>query len=474
MKILVGCLFHESNTFNPFSTGIENFTLLEGEEVLDRLASVDVFLENGFEVIPSIFASGLPSGELSEETFEFLVKGILDKLKNNTDIDGIWLHLHGSMSVKNIGSGELELLKRIRHIVGDTIPISITLDIHANIPDDFCDYANIIRGYRSVPHVDQPETEVITANLLVESLLKKRNISPVYKKLPFIIGGDTAIGSDDPLKSIFVRLAEIESMDGILSASFFIGFSWADTSHMGSSIIIIPESKEYINLANTIVEELESYIDSRKEEFTFQSIALDPKSAIEYALKFDGSPVFISDTGDNTTGGAVGINTELLQEVMDQKHLGNKKICIASIFDEDAYEICSEFQVNDLISLQVGINYDKYSEPVTLTGKLKVVGDLLGFTSDKVGGTYTITVGNIDVVIANKAESFITVNHFTKAGLNIDDYDVVVVKQGYLFPELSKLAALNIFALTQGATYQYFHKLNFENARKDIYPFNNN
>jgi microcystin degradation protein MlrC len=74
-------------------------------------------------------------------------------------------------------------------------------------------------------------------------------------------------------------------------------------------------------------------------------------------------------------------------------------------------------------------------------------------------------------VIANKGDSFITVGHFNAAGLNMDDYDVIVVKQGYLFAELAALAKLHIMALTPGATYQLFHKLEFHHIPRPCYPF---
>jgi len=473
LKVLVGCIYHESNTFNPFPTDLSDFVIIENNEMLNKIASVQTFKNYGFEVIPSIFASGLPSGTVKKKAFFYIIEKVIKKLEKEPDINGIWFHLHGSMNVEDIGSGELTLLKTIREVVGNNVPISITLDIHANIPDELHKYANIIRSYRTVPHTDQKETEVITAKLLIDCILNKRLYKPIYKKLPFIIGGDTAIDSHEPLKSILKTLYEIESLPGIISVSFFIGFSWADTKNIGSSIIIIPDSCKDAKLANRKVKELASYVDARKHEFNFQSLALEPHLAVEKALETSLSPVFISDTGDNTTGGAAGINTELLKIILNANNSKNKKICIAAIYDEKAYEICSSHSLGDSVNVKVGIDYDKYSESITLEGVLKAKGDLLGFTSDRVGQTCSLSIGGIDLVVANRAESFITKDHFKAAGLDINEYDFIVVKQGYLFPELSEMAVLNIFALTQGATYQHFYKLPFRHLPKDMYPFNN-
>src|SRR5690625_2745078 len=142
---------------------------------------------------------------------------MLHVIKNESNIDGIWLHLHGAMTVENIGSAELQLLKEIRTIVGFDIPISLTLDIHGNNHEDLVKYANIIRGYRTVPHTDQGETERITAKLLVDTIKGKNKVNPSFAKVPLILSGEKALGHREPLLSIFNKLNEVEKKRGILT-----------------------------------------------------------------------------------------------------------------------------------------------------------------------------------------------------------------------------------------------------------------
>ena len=54
--------------------------------------------------------------------------------------------------------------------------------------------------------------------------------------------------------------------------------------------------------------------------------------------------------------------------------------------------------------------------------------------------------------------------------MNIKDYQVVVVKQGYLFPELSSIADLAILALTPGATNQIIEDLEYKKFIPPVYP----
>lgn len=470
MKILVGCLYHETNTFNPFPTSAGDFVLHEGEEAAKRVASTEVFRDFGAKVIPSIYATGLSSGIVKKEAYRYFADKLLGVLKENRDIDGIWLHLHGAMIVEEIGSGELALLKEVRELIGYDIPISLTLDIHANISEEMQKYVNIVRSYRTVPHVDQPETEKITAQLLVDSLVQQTKISPSFMRLPLLICGEKALGSRDPLRSIFKKMEEVEKIKGISTASFFICHAWSDSENTASSIFVTPKSEEFKDLADKVAGELWDYVYDRRNEFEFDAIALEPEEAVERAVQEQVKPVFISDSGDNTTAGATGMNTVLL-DLFKNKDIAQKRVLIAAIHDTNAFSVLDTHEIGDAVSVKVGMNYDVNSCPVVIEGTLKAKGDLLGYlnaTNDKVGEVCTVGMGNVDIVIANRGESFITLNHFIRAGLDVNLYDIIVVKQGYLFDELSSISKLDILAMTPGATFQKIKELGYQYIPKDI------
>ncbi|GAB2571122.1 M81 family metallopeptidase [Gracilibacillus alcaliphilus] len=470
MKVLVGCLYHETNTFNPFSTNVEDFVIIEGEDCLQRLGSTEVFKNAGVEIIPSIYATALSSGTVTQRAFDYFSEKILSAIKNEPDIDGIWLHLHGSMVVEGIGSGELALLKEVRSLVGNDIPLSLTLDIHANNAADLYKYVNIVCSYKTVPHVDQSEIEALTAKYLLDVVEQREILQPAFIKMPLIICGEKALGSQEPLKSIFNKIKEIEADEKIMSASFFLSHAWSDSENTSTSIFVIPKSAKYKEYADEKAIELENFIMERVEQFTFCALDLSPEEAVLKALQADQNPVFISDSGDNTTAGATGMNTNLL-ELFHHSELGEKKVLISAIYDKEAYQLLNSKEINEPVELSIGINNDKDTQKVLVKGKLKAKGDLLGYlnaTDDKVGDVCTVSIGNLDVAVANRAESFITLNHFTRAGLHIEEYDVVVVKQGYLFDELSEIAKLSILAMTPGATFLNIKNLNYKHQKSNI------
>lgn len=471
MRIAVGYLYQESTTFNPFLMDRNAFTLLEGEAGKKRISATKVLEDLGVEVIPTIFASAISGGCVTEDAYRFLSDKIIDVLKKER-VDGVWLHLHGSMEVVNVGSAEADLLKRIRALIPEEAPISLTVDLHANLHDDVPKLANIIRSYRTAPHIDQEECERVTAELLVECIKRKAVITPVFKRVMMITPGEKSTTDTEPIKSILGRVKEYEKLEGILQVNYVNGHAWTDRSNTSAAVVVIPESDEYRELAQKVADELAEYAFSRRGDFVFHQLTLGPDEALERALMEEGKPVFITDSGDNTTGGAPGINTMLLQKLL-KKDLNGKKVVVAAILDREAYKKLSVCEVGERVSLDVGVNYNNESAPVRIEGILKAKGELLGYYSSKndvTGHVCTVSIGDVDVVIANEGDSFTTLNHFTRAGLDINDYDVAIVKQGYLFAELTAIAKLHIMAMTPGACNLIIENLEFHNLLRPMYP----
>ena len=121
MKIAAGMFYHEANSFNPGLLQKEELVYCEGQEVLKRLYATEVFEEAGVELVPLVYAVALPNGVMARDCHEFFTQRILDILAENKDVDGIFLHLHGSCEVDQLGSGEYDLIKRIRALVGDEV-----------------------------------------------------------------------------------------------------------------------------------------------------------------------------------------------------------------------------------------------------------------------------------------------------------------------------------------------------------------
>lgn len=470
MKILSGLIYHESNTFNPFLTGLEQFVVREGEEILERFASTEVFRGAGAEVVPSVYATAFSSGPVARDAYEDIKGRLLRAVEEHHDVDGIWLHLHGAMLIDGIGAAEVDILGAIRERVGGDLPIAVVLDPHGNIDPRVPELVTVLRAYRTIPHIDQPEIERRTAHHLIDIISGKlRGGSVAYTRVPFVISGDIPLTANSPLIDILDELDEVESLPGIIDASYFVGFAWADVIQCGGSVIVVPEGPEHAELAQQQVERLRDLIVARYPEFKFETPTLEITETVDAFTLTSERPLVVSDSGDNTTGGGAGYSTALLKEVLSRN--SEIPVCVSTIWAPGSLRTLAQHAVGEVVQVSVGMDYDEHSRPIELEGVLKARGDLLGYMSsakDKVGNTCTITVGNVDVVVTDQPGSFVTLAHFHAAGLTPEDYSVIVVKQGYMFPEIAELAGQHIMCVSPGATYQFIEKLAYKNVDRDL------
>ena len=70
------------------------------------------------------------AGTLSADGFRTLADGFLDAVRANPDVDGIYFCLHGSMVAADELDPEGHLLEETRAIVGEDMPIVVSLDLH--------------------------------------------------------------------------------------------------------------------------------------------------------------------------------------------------------------------------------------------------------------------------------------------------------------------------------------------------------
>ena len=73
MRIAVGGIGHETNTFSPLTTGLEQFHLRRGEEMIQG-ELWDQFREQGVEFVPILLASASPHGLVRRASQESLAR----------------------------------------------------------------------------------------------------------------------------------------------------------------------------------------------------------------------------------------------------------------------------------------------------------------------------------------------------------------------------------------------------------------
>ena len=79
------------------------------------------------------------SGKILENEFQSIVNDLVKNLLNVLPVDGILLALHGAWVSEKFDSADGYVLECVRKVVGNEIPIVVSLDLHANISKTFLD-----------------------------------------------------------------------------------------------------------------------------------------------------------------------------------------------------------------------------------------------------------------------------------------------------------------------------------------------
>ena len=126
---------------------------------------------------------------------------------------------------------------------------------------------------------------------------------------------------------------ELENDNRIISISWHVGYLRHDCPEAGCGIVVVPSDNKYRDYAKTICKQVANYIFEKRNEFHYTGLTLNPDDAITRAIEFDKKPVFITDSGDNVTSGAMGDNTFVLNQFCAVPNL-KKKVLIAAIHDK--------------------------------------------------------------------------------------------------------------------------------------------
>ena len=454
-KILVASFQCESNSKALYHPQKHDFEYFVGEDIFKKLCVKDTFTDAGFETIPSVYAVALPSGTVELDTYNYYADQILDKVRENPDLDGVYIFFHGSMEVEEIGSGELYLLKQIKKLVPERCLFAISLDAHANITDELSSYADIVSGFKTVPHVDQRECQLRSAKALVYCL--QNGIRPTTKtvRVPFLLKNDTLQTAYEPLKTLIAETLKLEEGDDILCANLFLGHCWIDAPNTSASTVVTAIES---SVADRVAKDLANKLWNTRRDYKFLIEAEPPLECVKRALLGEENRIFITDSGDNTTAGAEGDRTDILKMMIDAAP--NKSVCVAGITDFET--------VNELWNSPDG-------EVVTvrklgISGKVKSHGDILGWTKEIIGRSLTISFGNIDAVFTEYRSAFIEKGNFDKANVDLLSYRVVTVKLGYLFTELKPFADRELFALSDGASCVELERLGLTKIVRPMFP----
>jgi microcystin degradation protein MlrC len=423
------------------------------------------------ELRPTFVASARPSGLIRETAYAQIKAELLGALQETLPVDGVYLDLHGAMEVEETGDGESDLVPAVRALVGEDVPISVSLDLHGNVSPILVDNADILTAFRTAPHRDYEETRRRALALLVRTVREGLRPVPILVKPPLLLAGESAVTDVEPAASLYARLAEIDRVPGIMNASFLIGCAWTDGPYTSTSVIVVAERDGELAQRQaasvSAAAEFAQEIWARRRDFNFGVETTSMDDSIRRAMGADERPVFISDSGDNVTAGGAGDIPLFVGRLVA---LGAEDALVAGLTDPEAVQQCAVAGEGAEVSLSIGGKLDRVSgAPVAVTGCV----ERLYAPSEDHSETPTVALvrsGGVRIILAADRRPFTDRASIAATGVDPMQQKIVVVKQGYLFPDFYDHAPRAIMALSPGATDLRLEELPYRRLRRPIFP----
>ena len=362
--IAVGGMQHETNVFGPYPASFEVFAardewppLCRGERMLEEVdgmnlpvtGAIERLRELGHQIVPLLWCSATPSAQVTEDAFERISAMFLETL-STTPVDAVLLDLHGAMVCEHRADGDGELLRRIRAVVGDAVPIAACLDLHANVSEQMVAESSLLEVYRTYPHVDMSDSGARTADLL--DLLLRHGLARfpavAVRRTDFLIPPVFGCTLVDPARAIYEHLRDL-IRDEVAGLSLACGFPLADVHEAGPVLVAYGFDALAVEKA---ADDLLGEIERREAEF--KGRLYDVEEAVSEAIRLSGpaaGPVILADSQDNPGGGGSGDTTEILRELVRR---GAQQALVGVINDAAAAAQAHQAGVGEVINISLG------------------------------------------------------------------------------------------------------------------------
>ena len=444
-NIAIGGISTECSSYSPLHQKERDFTIVEGQELLDVVNFP--FADYDIEVHPVFFNKSVPGGPIESNYFDQIKDKFIKELKLIDNLDGVLLLMHGAMFVDAIEDPEGDFIASVRETVGQDCIISVSFDLHGQITDKIVKNIDAFAAFRTAPHIDVKDTYRRSSMMLAKALQENYRPYVVWSAIPLLVSGEMSSTFVEPCQSIYESFKLYDQEPGILDSNLMIGYVWADTRRATASSVVtcINQSSGSV-ICKSIAKQ---YWEVRKELKSDMKTG-DIKEAIDW-LGEDFS--IIADSGDNPTAGGVGDRADILKVILDTD-IG--RTLFAGIASKSAYDELkkgNKFKIGGTFGGS-GPSLELKAESVYFKNQCAIV-----------------EVKDTTIVISEVRRPFHNLTDFIDLMLDLKDFRLLVVKSGYLSPELQELSVPSFMVLSEGAVNQDLSSIKNIYRKRKTYPF---
>jgi len=460
-RIAFGGIGIESSTYSRIRARLQDFSVLSGTALTDseRFAFLKKY---PVPFLPTTVAAATPGGPVERATYDTIKAQFLDGLKALLPLDGLFLPMHGAMFVDGMQDAEGDWMQAARAVVGPNCLLAASYDLHGNVSQCVIDNIDMLSAFRTAPHIDREETMQRACAMLLHCLDQKIRPTLVWAPIPVLMPGERSSTTWQPGERLWAQLPTLNAEPGILDVSLLVGYVWADEPRSTACSVVTgtavaTEKKIALSLA-------QQYWDARKEfQFGTETCTID--QCIELAMKAKTQPAILADSGDNPTGGGTSDRAEVLQELLRFKA---QNVVFAGITDKPAADECYAAGVGATLPLSIGATLDPLgSKPVKANAKVVFLVPV----TDPMDREAVVQIEGVTLVLSAKRRPYHDIADFKRLHLELKSFKIIVVKSGYLSPDLAPIANPSLMALSDGSINQDIIHLPPNRYRAPSYPF---
>lgn len=484
MRVAVASFEYEGNSLSLRVDRREDFVrkgLVFGDAVLPFAKGKKTALAGGLEVIgtaglevaPIAAAKGGAGGHIDEGFFQEMLSRIAADIQDAMPLVGIYLALHGAMICTEEKDPEGAILKRLRAIVGADIPIAISLDLHAHVSDRMVEYADVVVGYETYPHVDAYETGRKAADLLVRAI--KGEIAPItrtrkYNAIVPVLGGATL--NDAPMAQVAKQARKAEHEGRALSVSYFPAQPWLDMADVGITGMAVTNGDP--DAAEVLAQEILDGMWSRRQDFELD--AMTAGEAVRAALTSGARTTLLVDAPDSIGGGAAGDCPALLAAILAH---GLHVPSALSIYDPHTAKRAFDLGTGAEAEFEIGAWLDtRWHKPVSVTAKVESLhngrfvysGGPVANVETTLGPSAVLRIGGLQVLCASHAVYEHTDEHYATCGIDIGACRLVSFKNLMNFRKLLAEDVDFIAIHGPGGTPLRLQDVAWKNRKRPFWP----
>jgi microcystin degradation protein MlrC len=469
MRIFIGGISTETNTFAPWPTGLCGFaeggvfrgdsaTREPGSEI-DLLVRSwrDLAAADGHTLFEGLFALAQPSGPTLTSVYEGFRDEIIAALDCEGPFDLVLFYLHGAMTAFDYDDCEGDLIAHARAAVGDHAVIGVELDPHCHLTSLMLEKSDVIILMKEYPHTDFVARAAELYAICVGQAAGR--LKPVMAMFDCRMVGfyPTTVG---PMAAIVERLRIIEQRPGILSASIVHGFPWGDTPEAGTKSLVVADDDA--TLAAETAHEIGLALHGARDALLprFPDIA----AALDEAEQCTGR-IVLADTADNAGGGAPSDNVSLLRAMLQR---GLRGSVFGAVWDPVAAQTCAEAGVGASFLLRLGGKCGPASgEPLDLAVAVRAiradhVQSGLGGAMVRMGLSAWIEAGGVHILVNSIRTQIFAPDAFTGLGIELGAECLIAVKSTWHFQaKFALIADRIILVATPGALQADFATIEY-------------